>query len=475
MTQLESFLECLAKLKTILLSFPSNIFGALQLDAGFRSNKWTLNLPICRPETVWFPYCLNFYKDEYVIKPLIFILNAFIILYQDQAENSFQRFNIPIPIGFLHAAVCTNIGIAGYILFSVYFPEKYNSKKLGLHLTLEYCTRFASMIHALLMASLTLYYWFSINPTFIIPQTLEFYPECVISMMTGYMVYDLFVETLTVEKHDFLILTHHLFGLLSHFLCLTMQDGVSGYFLMLVYIAESTTPFLHASWFLYRLEYQKTMLFKVLSASLLFLWIFARLIASPVIFYHFLKSENEFGEKVSIFFLHRYIMATFVCLNYFWFYKLIKVIVTPSSSSSTIDENVNTSKKVKNKIVGQKKEKIKKVVTESNQNQKIFINGQNEQLKGNEILLSKETMKKARESIMTKKDNLPSDADVQQSEEIIETLKSEEVQGKNNKKNEEQIHFRTRRGKEESKDPCPTNVSTRSNSTEETQKKEKLN
>ena len=206
-----------------------------QGSIGVFEESWR-NLPSCPTPNIL--TCLNFYKDLYIIKPIIFILNAFIVLYKDQAEKSLQRFHIPIPIGFLHAAVCTNVGIAGYILFSVYFPEKYNSKKLGLHLTLEYCTRFASMNHALVMASLTFYYWAYINPTFTIPQRLEFYPECVISMMTGYMVYDLFVETLTVEKHDFLILAHHLFGLLSHFLCLTMQDGVSGYFLMMIYIAE---------------------------------------------------------------------------------------------------------------------------------------------------------------------------------------------------------------------------------------------
>ena len=55
------------------------------------------------------------------------------------------------------------------------------------------------MNHALLMASCTLYYWYTINPTMIIKQHLEFYPECIISIQTGYMVYDLFVETLTVE------------------------------------------------------------------------------------------------------------------------------------------------------------------------------------------------------------------------------------------------------------------------------------
>ena len=55
------------------------------------------------------------------------------------------------------------------------------------------------MNHALLMASCTFYYWSTLNSTLTIQQDLDIYPECIISIQTGYMVYDLFVETLTVE------------------------------------------------------------------------------------------------------------------------------------------------------------------------------------------------------------------------------------------------------------------------------------
>ena len=83
------------------------------------------------------------------------------------------------------------------------------------------------------------------------------FQELTNDLMVGYLVYDTLSEIFVMNSFDLLMLGHHVLGGASHVACRIANSGVCSYYHMMVYVAELSTPFLHASWVMYTLGYTR--------------------------------------------------------------------------------------------------------------------------------------------------------------------------------------------------------------------------
>ena len=75
--------------------------------------------------------------------------------------------------------------------------------------------------------------------------------------------------------------------------CRIANSGVCSYYHMMVYVAELSTPFLHASWVMYTLGHTKSLVFKALFMILLITFFFARILWGPYLQYSLYMSRDE--------------------------------------------------------------------------------------------------------------------------------------------------------------------------------------
>jgi hypothetical protein len=62
----------------------------------------------------------------------------------------------------------------------------------------------------------------------------------------------------------------------SHFHTLAVDDGPSGFYTMLVYLAEASTPLLHLGWMMHTADMSGSVLFLLLTGSLLLVFFLCR-------------------------------------------------------------------------------------------------------------------------------------------------------------------------------------------------------
>ena len=198
-------------------------------------------------------------------------------------------------------------------------------KKLHPRIIQDWWGHATAMIHASIMSLVAINYWLNVRTDwFVIPETISVYERTGIDIMTGYMIYDTIVETVLVRKINILVLVHHVLGLVSHLCTLYFNSGISAHYTMVVYLAETSTPFLHLCWILEKLNKSDTVLFKMLCGIIIVLFTFFRIIMGPVsIYYCFFIHLEKWNEHLYLMVLQMIIMIGFCALNFYWFYKII--------------------------------------------------------------------------------------------------------------------------------------------------------
>jgi len=147
-------------------------------------------------------------------------------------------------------------------------------------------------------------------------------------IMTGYMLYDLIVEVVTPAVYDYAVLFHHIAGLLSHWHTLQTNDVASGWYTMMVYLAEGSTPILHVAWMMNTVGLADGLAFKLLTLALLVAFFVVRILVSPLLAYTYLAPANRhlYDGRDGVFYFQLCIVFAFAGLNFFWFYKLLTLV-----------------------------------------------------------------------------------------------------------------------------------------------------
>lgn len=232
---------------------------------------------------------------------------------------------------------CLCCGIIRYLSSKVskFSVPKFNT--LSLANQRDWYSRSASTVHAIVMISMMLYYWIWINPKQEITEFVTYHQALALDIMNGYLIYDSIVD-LFYSNSSFDMLGHHVLGYLSHSSSRYSNNGAAGYYSMLVYIAEASTPFLHVSWLMYQLNLKENLLFTIVSSLLVILFFICRFLLGPYMLYHMIRYKAEWGPHGQglLFWFNFTIVFVFTVLNIFWFYKLvaIKLSVKPKSKSS---------------------------------------------------------------------------------------------------------------------------------------------
>ena len=263
-------------------------------------------------------------------------------------------------------ALCFFIYAISPSLSSLLFPSlstTFNSQQLSV-----YGNRFTSFLHSIIMSLLFLAYWLSpailsshnssssssLPPLFSTKNTIGSYEYFCMNIMIGYLYYDTLYELFSSffsfnskieikenkkKKFDsatLQILLHHLLGIISHWLIQYYHSGTASIFLMGIYGAEMSTPFLNISWLLLELKLKDSSLFFLNGIILLitFLW---RNVLGGFILYQFYALYDEWNQSTSlsdgtinplydqiVYFMLLIITIFFAALNVIWTLKLLK-------------------------------------------------------------------------------------------------------------------------------------------------------
>ena len=96
--------------------------------------------------------------------------------------------------------------------------------------------------------------------------------------------------------------------------------------MMIVMLAEISTPFLHNSWIMYQLNNTNILSYKLTGYILIILFFIFRILLSPYLIYKLIKEKDVWSnEPQYLFEMNLIISCTFMYLNYNWFIKLIKM------------------------------------------------------------------------------------------------------------------------------------------------------
>lgn len=212
------------------------------------------------------------------------------------------------------------------------------------------------------MFSRTMYYWWNINPTFVIPLEMSEYHNLTNDLMVGYLIYDTISEIFVMGNLDLMMLGHHVVGIGSHVTCRINSLGVCAYYHMMVYIAEGSTPFLHISWILKSFNMKDTALFKVCVVFLLILFLLVRLLWGPYMQYDLhIRQEHWFLTDAgkSLYWPNVACVLFFNIVNFAWGHKLFSIALK-SVTAGGGDRDDAPAKKTAAGSKGKSKSKGKK-------------------------------------------------------------------------------------------------------------------
>jgi hypothetical protein len=256
-------------------------------------------------------------------------------------------------------AICFLTYFSSPYLSSIFIPSL--STKFSPQQRSVYGNRFTSFLHSIIMSILFLCYWLSppltlsssSSSVFSTQNTIGSYEYFCMNIMIGYLYYDTLYELFSaffpssssptkenkkrkLDPATLQILLHHLLGIISHWLIQYFHSGTASIFLMGIYGAEISTPFLNISWLLLELKLKDSSLF-FLNGIILLITFFWRNVLGSFILYQFYALYDQWDQSTSlsdgtvnplydqiVYIMLLIITIFFASLNVIWTLKLLK-------------------------------------------------------------------------------------------------------------------------------------------------------
>mmetsp|Transcript_32112 Transcript_32112/g.54160 ORF Transcript_32112/g.54160 Transcript_32112/m.54160 type:complete len:250 (-) Transcript_32112:67-816(-) len=188
----------------------------------------------------------------------------------------------------------------------------------------SFCNRTVSTLHATIMFGQAVYYWIYLNPAVEIVSDAIGYESRSVLIMCGYLIYDTIFEFL--HGGQALTLAHHILGGASHASSLYSANSAALFYCMIIFVAEGSTPLLNISWLLQKLGLSNTALFIGCAAALILTFFVVRVVLSAYMVIHMILYQRDWGPDTDLLFWFNFVIVfIFGLLNYFWFYKLLKL------------------------------------------------------------------------------------------------------------------------------------------------------
>lgn len=224
----------------------------------------------------------------------------------------------------VYACLCTALHSCAFIVEEK-LPVLGIKQRLSLGQQNSYYNKVVSTAHAIIMFLSSCYYWCWINRDMVIGAKCSMYEMRCLRLMVGYLIYDICYEASNTNQMD--ILAHHFLGLGSHLSTLISGHGACGFYSMMVFLAEGSSPFLNLSWLMHHLRLNHTVMFKASVLTLICTFFVLRVMLCTFTITHMWLRREQWGVDAgtALFWFNFLVVALFVLLNYFWFYKLVAV------------------------------------------------------------------------------------------------------------------------------------------------------
>ena len=142
----------------------------------------------------------------------------------------------------------------------------------------------------------------------------------------GYMTYDIHLQLLI--KNKFLVIFHHLIMIGTYFALFIINFGILpqqsngnlNLYIAQTSLCEISSFFLDLCYIMYKLNYDKNLLFKFMYIMLLITYIISRLINFPYVAYLMYNNDDIYYGGVQI--------SLITIMSYYWFYLLYKRFMT---------------------------------------------------------------------------------------------------------------------------------------------------
>ena len=273
-----------------------------------------------------------------------------------------------IRMAFVWFVVCCLNHVACYGYSRLFIPGF--ATRLSIEQQKSWKNRSTSTMHATVMSMLFCVYWLSIYDDTNIQRGIEDFVYMSMFVMSGYLVYDSIYEISnfmfqlldttpivnTLDKKDqkiptkkikttlwkvnytsLTLLAHHLFGLLAHIAIIKFKCGLASRYLMLIYGAEMSTPFLNLCWILMSMNLKQSKMYTFSGTSLLVSFLWRNFIGIYTIVSLTLEASlwkgstlngRQYHKDEFLYWLLFGITIVFVLLNATWTYKLAKSAFT---------------------------------------------------------------------------------------------------------------------------------------------------
>ena len=145
--------------------------------------------------------------------------------------------------------------------------------------------------------------------------------------MIAYLIYDTAHECLFTKDFDKFTLGHHILGGFS--LVSARYYGCRQCYAlqMVIFLAESSTPFLHVGWLFYKLKYtsENSKVFVGIYVILMILFFVFRVCLGPVLTYYTVLNYGMRDEHFHLYCLNCAVVLIFTLLQFKWFFTLVNI------------------------------------------------------------------------------------------------------------------------------------------------------
>lgn len=137
-------------------------------------------------------------------------------------------------------------------------------------------------------------------------------------LSAGYVTFDLY-RAISSKEYEYIL--HHFVMIFAIMPCILLDYGYDMiplhyyYLIARAYLAESSTIFLNNCWLLIKNNKKNSIKFLINSSLLLLMFFFFRIINFSIILYEIIILEYNYFILIHL---------PLTCLNYIWFYKLLK-------------------------------------------------------------------------------------------------------------------------------------------------------
>jgi hypothetical protein len=133
-----------------------------------------------------------------------------------------------------------------------------------------------------------------------------------------------------LRANAFATTLHHVLGIFIHVLCRHYNHGLLAFYTSGVYLAEGSTPFLHAAWIMQHVGWSDTLIFALNGTCLVISFFVFRILVPPLLLFHYVTNVEYWIDHPADHLIKPIAgitLVVFMLLNLNWFRILVHLYV----------------------------------------------------------------------------------------------------------------------------------------------------